>query len=69
MLITLTHHYRGHDKNRREFTLSKMKVRKEKYWNSFWNIINNEIAFYYQFEGGYMDEADILGRVAQWDSM
>ena len=31
MLITLTHHYRGHDKNRREFTLSKMKVRKENY--------------------------------------
>ena len=31
---------------------------------SFWNIIENAAAFYYQFKRGYMDEAITLGRVA-----
>ena len=43
----------------------KWNFEKKNTERSFWNIINNEVTFYYQFEGGYMDEADTLGRVAQ----
>ena len=47
-----------------------MEFWKEKYWKVILkHIINNEVAFYYQFEGGHMDEADTLETVAQWDSM
>ena len=65
----LTHHYTGHDKIPREFKLSKMELSKKKTERSFWNIINNEVAFCYQFEEEYMDDADTLGTKAQWDNM